>query len=232
MYFQLMHSRLVENLRERIRRGEISERALARQAGVSQPHLHNVLKGLRILSSEMADQAVERLHIPLRELLPEDEPGFEGGWNALHFTTVPLLDGSIGPDQPFPSLDRDCGSIPFLRADVAWAIGPVAVRLAADPEMRDLFGEGDLALLARLPTRNGLLQPEGYFAIDAGGSGRIRRLDHPGDEDGCIWSADRNILEVVRARVIWIGRYLERSPIAARPVEEAGGEHRPPGRKG
>ena len=44
-----LRGRLVLRLRDMVRNGELTERALARTTGVSQPHIHNVLKGKREL---------------------------------------------------------------------------------------------------------------------------------------------------------------------------------------
>ena len=72
MTFHDLHQRFIENLRQRIRRGEVTERSLARETGVSQPHMHNVLKGKRLLSAEMADSVLVHLRMDLLELI---EPG-------------------------------------------------------------------------------------------------------------------------------------------------------------
>jgi plasmid maintenance system antidote protein VapI len=55
-----------------VRSGDATERGLARLTGVSQPHMHNVLKGKRLLSVEMADQVVGQLHLDLLDFI---EPG-------------------------------------------------------------------------------------------------------------------------------------------------------------
>jgi plasmid maintenance system antidote protein VapI len=55
-----------------VRSGDATERGLARLTGVSQPHMHNVLKGKRLLSPEMADQIVGQLHLDLLDFI---EPG-------------------------------------------------------------------------------------------------------------------------------------------------------------
>jgi transcriptional regulator with XRE-family HTH domain len=72
MDFQRLQSRLIANLRERVRSGEITERSLARVTGVSQPHLHNVLKGKRLLSAGKADQILRHLHLDLADLMDKD----------------------------------------------------------------------------------------------------------------------------------------------------------------
>jgi len=67
--FHTLQSRLILLLRERVRSGEVSERSLARATGISQPHLHHVLKGTRLLSCEKADQILHQLHLDVRDLI-------------------------------------------------------------------------------------------------------------------------------------------------------------------
>jgi transcriptional regulator with XRE-family HTH domain len=73
MNFQELERRFIENLKERIRSGELTERRLARLAGISQPHVHNVLKGKRIFSLQMADLILHVLRMDLRDLMSLDE---------------------------------------------------------------------------------------------------------------------------------------------------------------
>ncbi len=73
MYFEDLHHRLLDHLRARLQCGEITERRLARLAGLSQPHIHNVLKGTRRLSNELADQILRQLRISLLDLLTPEE---------------------------------------------------------------------------------------------------------------------------------------------------------------
>ena len=69
MNFRDLQNRLAENLRERVRSGEITERGLARLTGVSQPHIHHVLKGKRLLSPDMADQVMGHLRMDILDLV-------------------------------------------------------------------------------------------------------------------------------------------------------------------
>ena len=69
MNFRDLQNRLAENLRERVRSGEITERGLARLTGVSQPHIHHVLKGKRLLSADMADQVMGHLRMDVLDLV-------------------------------------------------------------------------------------------------------------------------------------------------------------------
>jgi transcriptional regulator with XRE-family HTH domain len=73
MNFQDLEERFLEHLRRRIRSGEITERQLARLSGISQPHVHNVLKGKRMLSMELADTILHVLRLDLLELLAPGE---------------------------------------------------------------------------------------------------------------------------------------------------------------
>ena len=73
MTFQDLQHRLLDELRQRVRRGEATERGLARLSGISQPHLHNVLKGKRILSMEKADTMLRRLQMDVLHLIELEE---------------------------------------------------------------------------------------------------------------------------------------------------------------
>jgi len=75
MNFQELEARFLEHLRRRIRSGELTERQLARLSGISQPHVHNVLKGKRLLSLELADTILHALRLDLRDILRPDEDG-------------------------------------------------------------------------------------------------------------------------------------------------------------
>jgi transcriptional regulator with XRE-family HTH domain len=73
MNFSELQRRFVTHLRERVRSGEVTERGLARVTGISQPHIHNALKGKRTLSARMADVILERLDVDLLDLIEPDE---------------------------------------------------------------------------------------------------------------------------------------------------------------
>lgn len=73
MTFHDLQQRLIEYLRQRVRSGEVTERSLARVTGVSQPHMHNVLKGIRLVSVATADQILRNLDMDLLDLIELDE---------------------------------------------------------------------------------------------------------------------------------------------------------------
>lgn len=69
MGFQDLGLQLLARVRELVRNGSITERRLARLSGISQPHIHNVLKGARTLSAESADRLMQCLQIELKDLI-------------------------------------------------------------------------------------------------------------------------------------------------------------------
>ena len=73
MDFHDLHFLLTDHLRERVRNGELTERGIARATGVSQPHIHNVLKGKRLLSTAMADEILRELRLDLLDLLKSEK---------------------------------------------------------------------------------------------------------------------------------------------------------------
>jgi plasmid maintenance system antidote protein VapI len=73
MTFRCFQDRLIEHLRARVQSGELTERGLARLIGISQPHMHHVLKGKRDLSPATADRILVTLSLDLMDLLdPQD----------------------------------------------------------------------------------------------------------------------------------------------------------------
>jgi hypothetical protein len=237
MHFALLQRRLIAHIRSRVRSGELTERSAARLTGVSQPHLHNVLKGTRLLSTDMADQVLRNLRINVFDLLEPDEfRAIEERADARR-GSVPLLEGRIGPGLPFPSGEGAWERFPFLSDELDRLGDPALVELAPDPRMHPLFSGGDAALLDRTPDRRRHPEPGGCYALDLGPDSLIRCVRHrpdalyltttttetpeplPGDY---VSLADRNILEVVKAKVVWIGRNLEPSPFASRSPEQTG----------
>lgn len=71
--FLELQRRLTSLLKERIHSGELTERGLARVTGVSQPHIHNVLKGKRLFSIATADMVLRSLNLDILDLLREDD---------------------------------------------------------------------------------------------------------------------------------------------------------------
>ena len=68
MTFNQLQQRLLDDLRLRVRNGESTERGLAKAVGISQTHLHNVLKGKRLLSMEKTDDVLRYLRLGVLDL--------------------------------------------------------------------------------------------------------------------------------------------------------------------
>jgi transcriptional regulator with XRE-family HTH domain len=71
--FEVLLAKVRREINHRIQNGECTERALARILGISQPHVHNVLKGIRRLQPQFADRFMEKFGISLIDLLQDSE---------------------------------------------------------------------------------------------------------------------------------------------------------------
>ena len=174
MNFRVLQARLVSLVRARVRNGELSERGLARLTGISQPHIHNVLKGTRLLSTDMADQMLRRLRIDVADLLTAEDGAAPAQDPADGCTcrAVTLLDGWIGREHPYPK-EAGRGQYPFPAADVERLESPVAARLASDPLRAPILSGRGVVLLDCSEAACKDPAEEGYFALDLHGGGTI-----------------------------------------------------------
>ena len=214
MGFKSLQARLVAYLHRRIQTGEITERGLARLIGLSQPHLHNVLKGTRFLSMEMADQIVERLQIDLLAVADGLEPGESNGERPVG-RMVPFLEGSIGPGHPYPRKENRRQGYPFQAADLLGMEAPVAAWLAPDAQLGERLGQGGLILLDRSENVRYYLEKDSYYVLDLGGESAVRRVkqvdarlyvrEPDAQEDDSQWPwislEDRELTDVIKGRV-------------------------------
>ncbi len=76
--FEDLLVRLRAYIRLRINSGEYTERSLARILGISQPHLHNVIKGARRLNVAIANSVLIKFKISILDLITIEEV-----WNCL-----------------------------------------------------------------------------------------------------------------------------------------------------
>lgn len=212
MGFRLLQARLLAHIRARVRNGEITERGMARVTGVSQPHLHNVLKGTRVLSADKADQILRRLRIDLVDLMAasEGEAAHQGCTYGGACRAVPLLEGWIGPGQPYPPAIGQA-SYHFPAAAVERLDSPVAARLAPDARRPPVFSGGGVVLLDCSKGSRIELPEDSYFALDLSGAstiGRVRRAGGGWDlwvQEPGMWQSislpDRDCLELIKGRV-------------------------------
>ena len=76
--FGELHRRLIVYLQQTVQNGSMTERRLARITGISQPHIHQVLKGQKSLSTASADQILRALHNDILDFL---DAGDRAEWN-------------------------------------------------------------------------------------------------------------------------------------------------------
>jgi hypothetical protein len=227
VYIQDLQRTLVDLVRDRVRTGQITERGLARLCGLSQPHVHNVLKRVRSFSDEAADQLMKALDIRVADLLWGAMGEGAGGVRA-----VPLVRNRIGPGTE-GTLTSFRGNIPMPGWLLKNLIEPVTARLAPDLVLPAALAANDLVLLDQNPAVRAAPTGNGVWVVSESSGLRARyvRLTasrlYVGNEatrgDPQQWLSillqGRNILEIVRAHIVWIGREMETEP--AGPVDPA-----------
>lgn len=73
--FHMLETRLIATVNARIQNGEFTERGLAKLLAISQPQMHNILKGARKLRVEVADRLLCAFGLTIIDLLAEEEHG-------------------------------------------------------------------------------------------------------------------------------------------------------------
>ena len=216
MYFRQLQGRLIEIARTRVQAGELTERGLARLCGVSQPHMHNVLKNLRALSIDSADRLMLALDIGVSDLLWQAPADCDARVRA-----IPVLRHRIGPgsDAQVAILQ---GHFPFPESMVGHMVEPLAARLGPDLVMPRALAAHDLILLDQNPQLRSMPGGDGLWVVAEDNRLRVRYVRLGGtrvyiaDEttlpDPQKWHTislqGRNILDVVRARIVWMGREM------------------------
>lgn len=221
MTFQDARLKLLAYVRNQVRNGEITERRLARLIGISQPHVHNVLKGTRSLSFEIGDLLLRALHLSLLDLveLSEIHTQLEKRRRNERTTEVPLLSAPIGPGTSWPP-DIDWNRtfpLPFPWTTVSpdW----VMAEIAADSSMTATIDDCDIALLDTSLAQRSQVSPKGLYVVERNGEAVLRYI-RPGtrsqylvtDNDAdtptaweCVEESAAKLPEFVKARIIWLG---------------------------
>lgn len=232
MNFEFLFARLIVRVREMVTNGELTERRLAKIVGISQPHIHNILKGIRPLTPELSDRLLRGVHLSVTDLIAgADEDG-----------RVPLIDGAIGPAIPYP-MERYSRTYAVPKDLRAGLMRPLIFRLARDPEMEPEIAENDFILVDRSPQERRVPRTGTPYLVTVGGCGAVRYIRRRGFELYLAnWQTrDRpdlwrnagldghDILEIVRGRIVWIARQMETPP---GPADPAGTAIRPHGGTG
>src|SRR5689334_18090603 len=89
--FSTLQQRLIQRLKNEIHSGNLTERALARRAGLSQPHIHNLLKGIRSPTVESADAMLCAIAAGVSDLLdPAETSATPGPHSVRPEPTMPI----------------------------------------------------------------------------------------------------------------------------------------------
>jgi hypothetical protein len=177
MKFVEVQGRLLLRIRHLIHNGELTERGFARISGISQPHIHKVLKGARTLSTERFDLLLTALHWSLLDLFEEAELrnhlASSGRPKAAH-TELPLGQKALGPGARWsPALGRVEGHFPVPCSLLLRNSPVVLVRLRHDPSMWRTVGNCNVGAIE---LTNGPLQVGSLYAVDRGADTVLRRV--------------------------------------------------------
>ncbi len=229
MTFQDARLRLLAFVRDEVRNGDLTERSFARLVGISQPHAHNVLKGVRTLSPQIFDLILKYFHLSLLDLAPFDEIEAQLARRGTREkgAEIVFFKSPIGPGYPWPAQRNWRKTHP---APVSGVIPPelVMASLAPDPVMTLTLGRDDLGLMDTSRERRLPISPQGLYVVERNGEAVLRYIrfgarwpylvsdatfDSPTDWEPMTVSAAR-FDEAVKARVVWLGRERDRnSPV-------------------
>ncbi len=212
-----INRKLIELAARKVRSGDITERGLARRSGLSQPHLHNVIKGIRSLSNDTADRLMLGLGISVNDLLWSDSSE-----NPTDIRTIPVVKCRIGPGND-ANLSVFRGAAPFTAARLTGLVTPVGALLAPDLVLPAALAAGDMVLLDQNRVLRAGIQAGRLWVVAEPEGLRVRYLRMGGSllyvaneltlADPRMWQPvplqGRNILDVVRARIVWTSREIE-----------------------
>jgi hypothetical protein len=230
VYFEELQGRLIDIARDRVRAGQLTERGLARLCGMSQPHMHNVLKRIRTLSNGSADRLMAALGLSVSDLLWRVAAEPDAGIQA-----IPVVRNRIGPGtDPVFTVTR--GFVPISRSLLTGLADPVAARLGPDLVLPKALAPHDLVLLDQNPLLRASPVGRRLWVVKEEGGLRVRYLRLGGTrlyianettvDDPQKWLSvplkGRNIQDIVRARIVWVGRELD--SLAPQEGEHHGGQ--------
>lgn len=250
MTFRDAYAHLLIQLSSRIRNGQVSERTIAEELGISQPHMNNVLKGRRSLSFERADLLLKSSGASLA-IVSRVDPGHSGMSSKEYSGTIPLIAAAIGPGNlwALKFSSHRCSAAGPLPAFMPHrgAFG----RIEPDPQMPFLTSANNLALLDMSPAARKLDSPDSLFLVSVSnqpllrwiraGFGRLYLADELSLSRPLLWQplglGQGELLRIVKGRVAWLGREAarptlepERETSSRRRFLRTFAEHAPPHR--
>jgi len=216
--FHQLFDALLSHVRHLIRRGDVSERGLARLIGYSQPHVHNILAGVRNMNVRFADDLLGGLGLSLKDLTPTPGPVAQ-----LSHVAVPLCSGEISPNREYPSEKGVATTIPMRATEVSASAGCLAFRVGREENsMWPTVCPGDTVVVDPSLRRRRNPDIEAIYVLRITGRGFVRRCrkvsdrllivsgQEPSTGPPLTWISleNRKILDIVRGRIVWIGRSL------------------------
>jgi hypothetical protein len=224
--FQDASLKLLAYVRNEVRNGELTERGFARRIGISQPHAHNVLKGIRTFSPEVFDSVLKCLHLSLLDLAAteEIEAQLQLRRTQGQVAEVAFLARPIGPGKLWPSVVNWRNSFPAPLPHGAVPSDLVMANLVNDPEMIETLALFDIALLDTSEPSRRIISPRGLYVIQRNGEAVLRYIrsgthnyylltdadwGSPNDWEALPVSAAQ-LGEAIKARVLWLGRERDR----------------------
>jgi len=224
--FREAQLKLLAYVVERIHNGELTERGFARLLGISQPHVHNVLKGVRNLSPEIFDSILKYFNMSLLDLasVEEVEANLKTRKAPGQVAQAAFLDSPIGPGMPWPEGINWRRSYPLPFPALAIQAGLIMAELANDPYMYETLAGSDIALLDTSARARSDISPVDLYVVSRGGEALVRHI-RPGGEGfylvtdvtldtPALWEKlaipANEFAGIVKARVRWIGRERDR----------------------
>jgi len=217
MTFLDLETRLLQRMNDLVKQGHTSQRRLAHLTGYTQPHIHSVLKRVRRLQPDLADRLLLAGELGLEDLLYR--PG-----EKVQAMEAPLWNGALGRRHTFPQPGQTGESRLFAATFLDRFHEPALLRAASEEDsMAPLIGPGDLVLIDRAEGARRRPTFAGIWALCLDGQGALCRCQRVGgalvlvsDNPRSLVSlpdhlalARRNILDIVRGRVVWVGRELD-----------------------
>ena len=201
--------------------------------------MSTMCKGIRTLSPEAADRLMQALGVTVAQLMWLDDGATGTDISAIR--EVPLLRHRIGPGAS-ASFQIFRGYIPFPARIVNALTDPVTARLAADLVLPPEVRAGDLVLLDQ---NRGHRQATGSsrsctanscWVVAENNGLRVRYVRRvrgglvvgtdPDPHNVRSWRPialdGREVSEIVRARIVWIGRELEEIVAGSSGAEPSG----------
>jgi hypothetical protein len=163
---------------------------------------------------------MQALNLSVPELLWRFPGEIETGVRA-----IPVIRNRIGPGMQ-ANLSLFKGYIPFPETLVDGLQDPIAARLAPDLVLPRPLAANDLVLLDQNPSARAKPRTGNLWVVADGSGARVRYVTlgetrvYLGNEatlqDPLSWQSiplqGRNILDIVRARIVWISREMEKTP--------------------